>query len=62
MEAPSAYVWNRIDLDVGSSPLDSTKTKPVDKEEIKLPVDGGDGQGGSCTWRERNRRKVHWLP
>ncbi|KAI6000539.1 kinase-like domain-containing protein [Pisolithus albus] len=51
--------WRRL---LHTSPLDSTKTKPVDKEEIKLPVDGGDGQGGSCTWRERNRRKVHWLP
>lgn len=43
MKASSAYVWNRIDLDVGSSPLDRTKTKRMDKEEIKLPMDGGGG-------------------
>lgn len=59
MKASSAYVWNRIDLDVGSSPLDRTKTKRMDKEEIKLPMDvGGGGQSGSFTWRERNRRKL----
>ncbi|KIO09885.1 hypothetical protein M404DRAFT_131052 [Pisolithus tinctorius Marx 270] len=51
-----------IDLDDGSSPLDGTKTKRMDKKEIKLLMDGGDGQGGIFTWREKNRRKVRWLP
>ncbi|KAI6121464.1 kinase-like domain-containing protein [Pisolithus sp. B1] len=47
-----------IDLDDGSNPLYRTKTRRMDKEEIKLLMDGGDGQSGIFTWRERNRRKL----